>query len=309
VTPKTGDANTSDQSAARASTASVELEQLKIRCLKDLAYGHTSQAQKLDLYLPLENKAPPPLVIFIHGGGWVNGDKRMVPAAMIAQHGFACAAINYRLSTEATFPAQIHDCKAAVRWLRDHAKEYNYDGDKIGVWGASAGGHLAALLGTSSGVAVLEGQEGNTHTSSRVQAVCDWCGPTNLLSLGSQVDKDSVLGVESRDGMIAKFLGGPPSEVPKVAKEAAPDTYVSKACPPFLIMHGDHDKLIPIAQSRDFYRLLQDKHVPSQMITVKNGAHAFGTPESYGMALHFFDHTLKGTTASATGKAGSKMAE
>ena len=265
--------------------------------MKDCSYASTSKAQKLDLYLPRDSKDALPLIVFIHGGGWFEGDKRFSPAEFIASHGYACASINYRLSNEAIFPAQIYDCKAAVRWLRDNADKYNYDPNKIGVWGCSAGGHLAALMGTSCGVKALEGKEGSLRASSSVQAVCDWCGPTNLLTIEKQGEPGNILKIKERDGMIAKFLGGLPATKAKLAKQADPDTYVSSDNPPFLIMHGDHDDLVPIEQSRDFYKTLQAKHVNSRMITVKNGKHSFGNYESFAVALQFFNQALKSDPA------------
>jgi acetyl esterase/lipase len=155
------------------------------RVFKDLAYvepGH--ERQRLDLYLPPAGDRPTPVIVWVHGGGWAGGSKARTPASRMVQAGFAVAAINYRLSQHAIFPAQIHDCKAAIRWLRAHAAEYRLDPKHIGVWGSSAGGHLVALMGTSNGVADLEGQLGHPEQSSDIQAVVDWFGPTDFLTVG-----------------------------------------------------------------------------------------------------------------------------
>ncbi|MBN2000034.1 alpha/beta hydrolase, partial [candidate division KSB1 bacterium] len=133
----------------------------------------------LDLYIPAA-EGPLPLVIWIHGGAWRAGDKNVTPAVpLLTDHGFAVASISYRFSQHAIFPAQLHDCKAAVRWLRAHANKYHLDPLRFGVWGASAGGHLAAMLGTTGDEGTLEGKVGRKRGSSRVQAVCDWFGPTD----------------------------------------------------------------------------------------------------------------------------------
>jgi acetyl esterase/lipase len=137
----------------------------------------------LDLYLPRNAAQPPPVLIWIHGGGWEGGSKENGCPVSLAQTGFAYASINYRLSEQAIFPAQIYDCKAAVRWVRAHASEYRYNADKIGVVGASAGGHLAALLGTTNDEPQFEGNEGNPGVSSSVQAVVDYFGPSDFISI------------------------------------------------------------------------------------------------------------------------------
>src|SRR5687768_12543691 len=152
----------------------------------DLPYVENGKSsQSLDLFIPAGATAdkPLPLVVWIHGGGWRQGDKARCLALPLLAHGYAVASINYRLSGEAQFPAQIHDCKAAIRWLRANAKEHGIDADRIGVWGSSAGGHLVALLGTSGDVKELEGELGNAGVSSRVQAVCDFFGPAELSSV------------------------------------------------------------------------------------------------------------------------------
>ena len=149
-----------------------------VKVLKGLEYGKaSSRAMLLDLYLPEKGGKPMPLIIWIHGGAWLGGSKDdPSPALPFTAEGYTVAHVGYRLSPEAKFPAQIHDCKAAVRWLRANAQKYNLDRDKFAAWGASAGGHLVALLGTSGGVADLEGNVNDLKESSRVQAVVDWYG-------------------------------------------------------------------------------------------------------------------------------------
>ena len=151
------------------------------------------------------------------------------------------ASINYRLSQHAIFPAQIEDCKAAIRWLRANAAKYHLDADRIGVWGASAGGHLVAMLGTTGSVKELEGKGGNLDQSSRVQCVVDWFGPSDLPTMGGSHDDPG--SPESR------LIGGPVQENKEKARKASPLTYVSKDSAPFLIMHGDQDNVVPPGQS------------------------------------------------------------
>ncbi len=181
-------------------------------------------------------------MIWIHGGGWQNGNKGGGPALALLEQGFAVATINYRLSGDAIFPAQIHDCKAAVRHLRGKAKEYGIDPERFGVWGSSAGGHLVALVGTSGDVKELEGEVGEfTSVSSRVQAVCDWFGPTDFLKMGGR--HDDAGSPES------KLIGGPIQDNKELVAKANPITYVSADDPAFLIQHGDKDPAVPYNQS------------------------------------------------------------
>ncbi|MBZ0185864.1 MAG: alpha/beta hydrolase, partial [Candidatus Obscuribacterales bacterium] len=171
--------------------------QTGIRIIRDLPYvpGSVDENQTLDLFIPKTKFGTSlPLIIWIHGGGWIEGDKSSSPSLELARKGFATASINYRLAPKNLFPAQIYDCKAAIRFIRAHAEEYNIDPDRIGVWGHSAGGHLAALLGTTNDIKELEGDLGNLDRSSATSAVCDWCGPTNLLTFKEQCPPDVSMG-------------------------------------------------------------------------------------------------------------------
>ncbi|MCB1231236.1 MAG: alpha/beta hydrolase [Verrucomicrobiae bacterium] len=202
----------------------------------------------MDLYLPkgVEN---PPLIMFIHGGGWKNGDRKNCKLAWTAAHGYAIASVEYRLSQEALFPAQIHDCKGALRWLRAHQSEYGYDASTVIVAGTSAGGHLAALMGTSGDVAELEGETaGNLDQSSRIQAVIDYYGPADFLKRS----KEHPAKTEEPSGSVYQLLGGPVKENQEAARVASPITYVSKDDPPLLILHGDKDKTVYPGQSEAF---------------------------------------------------------
>jgi acetyl esterase/lipase len=252
------------------------------------AYGpeRDAEANLLDFRLPTTGKPPYPLIIYIHGGAWLSGDKNAFPSFKLLQGGYATASINYRLTDKAIFPAQIEDCKRAVAWLRSNASLLKVDPNRFGVWGASAGGHLVALLGTTND-AKSPPWATPPGTSARVQAVCDWCGPSDLLTMAEQSDpRHNVMGA------VAKLLGGPPSERQGLAKEASPTTYATKGCPPFLIMHGDKDDLVPILQSKELCDALKKKGADCTFETV-DGPHNFYTLEREVRVRQFFDRTFK----------------
>jgi acetyl esterase/lipase len=250
-----------------------------VRVVRDLEYvqgGH--ERNRLDLYLPEKAAKPLPVILWVHGGGWTNGDKTNGPAFRFAAKGYAVASMNYRFSQHAIFPAQIYDCKAAVRWLRANAGKYHLEADHIGAWGGSAGGHLVALLGTTAGVKDLEGPGGNEDQSSRVQAVVDWFGPTDFLTAGKKDTRTHL-------------LGGDPEENKAQARKASPMTYVSKDAAPFLIMHGDQDKTVPISQSETFAAALKKAGADATFVVVKGGKHGgalFTNAESMKLIEDFF---------------------
>jgi acetyl esterase/lipase len=209
---------------------------------------------KLNLFLP-ENttEARPPLIVFIHGGGWSKGSYKDCQVPWLTRSGFAVASIGYRLVDVATFPAQIHDVKAAVRWLRAHAGEYGYDANRVGACGTSAGGQLALLLGTSAGVEAAEGEVGgNQEQSSRVQAVVDYFGASDFV-LRSQTQPEKT---EKPGSSAYQLLGGSNREQPEKAKLASAAWQVSDDDPPLLILHGEKDNTVLIDQAermRDAY--------------------------------------------------------
>jgi acetyl esterase/lipase len=250
-----------------------------VQVLRDLEYvpgGH--ERNRLDLYLPEKATRPLPVIVWVHGGGWTNGDKTNGPAFRFATNGYAVASINYRFSQHAIFPAQIHDCKAAVRWLRANAAKYGLDPAHVGAWGGSSGGHLGALLGTTTGVKELEGPGGNEDQSSRVQAVVDWFGPTDFLTAPAKSTRSNLIG------------GDPQANKEKAAK-ASPMTYVAKDAAPFLIMHGDQDQTVPIYQSETFAQALQKAGAEVAYVVVKGGHHGgalFTNPEHLKQIQDFF---------------------
>ena len=258
--------------------------------LRDLTYASVGgKPLTLDLYLP-PGQAPRPLVVWVHGGAWYEGSKEHCLAAFLADEGFAVASINYRLSHEAIFPAQIHDCKGAVRWLRAHADEYGLDTTRIGAWGDSAGGHLVALLGTSGDVAALEGDVGgNRERSSRVQAVCDWFGPTDMLQIGGF---PSEINHDGPDSAEARLFGGPIHEKRALVALANPITYVNADAPPFLIVHGDQDPIVPLHQSALLAESLRAAGVPVTFLTVTGAGHGLDDPLYSRKAAEFFSEAL-----------------
>ena len=263
-----------------------------VKALKDLEYGKAGgRAMRLDLYLPEKAGKPLPLIIWIHGGAWMAGSKNEPsPALRFTTTGYAVAQVGYRLSQEARFPAQIYDCKAAVRWLRANSAHYNLDPNKFAAWGASAGGHLVALLGTCGGVADLEGEDNDLKESSRVQAVVDWFGPTDFLHIG---DAESDIPHNSPNSPESKLIGGPLLENKDKAAKASPITYVSKDAPPFLIMHGDKDRTVPFNQSELLYAALKKAGVDVTFVPVKGAGHGFGGPEAIAPVGEFLKRCLK----------------
>ncbi|MFQ6036700.1 MAG: alpha/beta hydrolase fold domain-containing protein [Sedimentisphaerales bacterium] len=262
-----------------------------VRVLRDLEYipgGH--ERHKLDLYLPQQQlSAPLPLIVWVHGGAWRGGSKDRCPALWFLDKGYAVASINYRLSQHAIFPAQIEDCKAAIRWLRANAKRYSLAAERIGVWGSSAGGHLVALLGTTGDVEEFEVGP-NLDVSSRVQAVCDFFGPTDFLEMGRFPSKMNHYAADSPE---SKLIGGPVLQNKEACRRANPITYITKDDPPFLIMHGDKDMTVPINQSELFYDALKKAGVPVTFHTVSGAGHGFSGPEIDKMVDDFFDTTIK----------------
>ncbi len=270
-----------------------------VKLLHDLRYADgAGRAHLLDLYVPSTLDRPRPVLIWIHGGGYGKGDKSPCPAALIVPDGFVVAAVNYRLSGEAPFPAQIYDLKGAVRWLRAHATEYGIDPTRFGVWGGSAGGHLAALMGTSGGDKDLEGNiGGNLEQSTRLQAVCDWYGPTDMSKIYEQAAPDNRFKRHPELSPIALLFGGLDKATPQMLQLANPIHYISQNTPPFLVMHGDHDDLVPIAQSQMLVDALKKQRIPCDFVVVKGAGHGKGfTMLSAGLRVRaFFIARLKPT--------------
>jgi acetyl esterase/lipase len=232
----------------------------------DIAYlTNAHMRQRLDLGF-FSGGPPRPLLVWIHGGAFAGGDKAENEQIWdeLMERGFAVATVNYRLSGDAKWPAQITDCKAAIRFLRAHARDYNLAPGQIGVWGSSAGGHLAALVGTSGGEKKFDVGEYLDH-SSAVQCVIDLFGPIDFEKMPRPGDPNSPE---------ARMWGRPTAAAPDLAREANPLTYISEGTPPFLIFHGDADTVISIDQSRLLQAALQKAGAPSEFIILPGVGHS-----------------------------------
>lgn len=267
---------------------------------RDLAYvekGHPRQV--LDLFVAEKAARPLPVIIWIHGGGWAAGDKSGCPPLRqgFAQRGYAIASLNYRLSQHAPFPAQLEDCKAAIRWLRANARAYGIDPARFGVWGSSAGGHLVALLGVTGDLTEFD-VGAHREFSSAVQCVMDDYGPTDFLQMDAHRPAGAVLSHNAPTSPESRLIGGPitdPGNQAKVAR-ANPVTHVSPGDAPFLINHGDEDAVVPHHQSELLFAALKAAGVPVRFNTVKGGGHGagFGGAELEQMRRDFFALHLQG---------------
>ena len=268
---------------------------------RDIVYARVGNRNLLlDLYLPPKGSAPLPVIVWVHGGGWRSGSKGSAGRARpMLERGYAVVDVGYRLSGEAIFPAQVEDCKAAVRWVRANAAKYGFDPDRIGAWGSSAGGHLVAFLGTAGDVKEFD-TAANAEYSSRVQAVCDWFGPTDFLQMDKHSLKGSRLIHDAPNSPESLLVGGPIQAEPyrAIARKANPITYVTKDDPPFLIMHGDKDMSVPLHQSELLYDALKKAGVNATLRVVKGAGHGLrGGEESseklFEIVADFFDRNLK----------------
>lgn len=273
-----------------------------IKMEKDIAYIEGGdEAQKLDLYLPEPSSDKPlPLIVHIHGGGWRAGNKFPCPVMSLVFKGYAVASVEYRFSQKAVFPAQIQDCQAAIRWLRAHAKQYNFDNEHLGAVGGSAGGHLSALVGTSGGKKAFPPIGGHLDYSDRVQAVIDIFGPADFSTVVQQAAEDknvkNIFAFNTPSDPYSSLIGTKLDDKAK-ADAVSPVHYVSKDNPPFLILHGTHDTLVPYAQSAQLEAALKAQNIPVWLQTLPGAGHggpAFGKPAVIQLMQSFFDKHLKG---------------
>ena len=251
----------------------------------------------LDLRIPT-GRGPHPVIIYLHAGAWITGDRTGGPAIRQASRGYAVASIDYRLAPQYTWPAQVEDAKAAVRWIRANAARFDLDPERIGVFGTSAGGHIGAVLGTSGGVPSLEGMHlGNAQFSSRVKAVVDFYGPTDLLKLNDQ--KLPCLPLDGNSPLMppSLLMGCAIQQCKEKTATANPITYVTPDDPPFLIMHGLLDCLVPFGQSVLLHQALEAKGVDSTLLLLPRGEHggsAFDQQEYKQAISDFLDEHLRG---------------
>jgi acetyl esterase/lipase len=263
----------------------------------DIPYAGLSGKQKLNIFLPMSGDGPFPVIVSIHGG-FNNGDKMFAPAPPV--HGYAVVAVNFRSFSEAKFPAQIQDIKAAIRWVRANAKVYHFNPDKIAVWGESDGGYLAALAGTSGDVKELEDLSlGNPDESSRVQAVIDWMGEIDLFAMCMKTENGVKVPLDSElDWLESEFLGKKITDAPELVKAINPETYITPDDPPFFIQHGTADKEVPVRQSINFAAKLE-KTLGKEKVTLdllKGAGHRdpiFSTWDNLKKTLDFLDKYLK----------------
>ena len=276
-----------------------------IRVERDLRYVEGGDpAQSLDVYLPETPSADAlPLIVHIHGGGWRGGSKSPCPFSGMVHGGYVVASVEYRFSQKALFPAQIQDCQAAIRWLRGNAKRFGINPAKVGVIGASAGGHLSALVGTSGGRKIFEAIGGFVEESDRVQAVCDIFGPSDFSTVVKQAELDrnvrNIFKFNTPSDPYSSLVGGSLEDAGLTSK-VSPVRHVSELTPPFLILHGTHDALVPIAQSEQLADVLKAQGVPvwfQRFAGAGHGGPVFSRPAVTALVQRFFSKFLKDTAS------------
>jgi acetyl esterase/lipase len=265
-----------------------------VRIARDIEYARVGDVSlKLDLYVPAVAKSPP-VVVWVHGGAWRSGSKVNPPLLPLTERGYAVASVDYRLSPVAQFPAQVHDIKAALRYLRATAKENAIGAEKIAIAGGSAGGHLAALVGVTNGVKELEGDIGqHRDQSSDVQAIVVFYGASNLTTILAQ---STPHGLNVRVPALELLLGGQPDSKPELARLGSPVLHVDKNDPPLLWYHGDQDPQMPINQAHELVGAYKKQGLPVTLEVVYGGAHGgklFYTPEQIQQVADFLAPILQ----------------
>ncbi|MFT5123086.1 MAG: acetyl esterase/lipase [Verrucomicrobiales bacterium] len=237
---------------------------------RDIEYARIGERSlKLDLYLPEAGRAP--LLVWVHGGAWRSGSKESMPLTPFVDAGYAVASLDYRLTPEAPFPANVHDIKAAIRFLRAEQDTYAYDARNVVIAGASAGGHLAALVGTTNGHQVLEGSVGqHLDQSSDVQAIVSYFGAANLTTI---LQQSTPHGLKVRVPALELLLGGQPDALPDFARLASPVFHVDKNDPPLFLLHGDQDPQMPINQSHELHGAYEQPGLPVRFAVLHGSAH------------------------------------
>jgi acetyl esterase/lipase len=262
-----------------------------VRFERDLTYATVAEKPlQLDLALPPNGDGPFPCVVCLHGGGWRSGKRQDLTnlTELLAGKGFVAATVSYRLAPADRFPAQIEDCKAAVRWLRANASKYSINLKKIGVVGFSAGGHLACLLAADDPGASLQGTGPHQDQPSGVQAVVSYFGPTDFTTKNWNQDVEK--------SFLIPFLGDTFAARPDLYKKASPITYVTKGAPPFLFFHGDKDKLVGLDQSQKMARTLQEVGVSARVVVMEGEGHGWGgakLSQTLQQTVDFFAEQLK----------------
>jgi acetyl esterase/lipase len=247
---------------------------------------------RFDLYLPDAPSAP--LLVWVHGGGWEAGSKAAMPLAAFVERGYAVASLDFSPASKAPFPGQVHEIKAAVRFLRAQAERYGYDARRIAVLGASSGAHLAAVVGTTNGHAELEGTlGGHRDESSAVQAIVSYFPATNLTTILAQ---STPFGLGVREPALKRLLGSPPQDNEPLARLASPVFHVDRNDPPLLLLHGDQDPQMPINQSHELHGAYVQQGLEADFIVVHGAAHggdAFYAPPNVERVAEFLDAQLR----------------
>ncbi|EDY18444.1 Alpha/beta hydrolase fold-3 domain protein [Chthoniobacter flavus Ellin428] len=256
---------------------------------RDIEYARVGDLSlKLDLYLP--EKAHPPLIVYVHGGAWRGGSKKENPLRPLVDQGFALASIDYRLSTQAPFPAQAHDIKAAIRFLRAQQSQLGIDAHRIVIAGASAGGHLAALVGVTNGDKELEGTVGgNLDQSSDVQGIISLFGASNFMTI---LEQSTDHGRSVRIPALQLLLGGLPTEKPELARLASPVNHIDAHDPPLLLLHGDADPQMPPEQSKELAAAYEKAGLPVKLVIIPGAVHGgkqFTDPERIALMKEFLE--------------------
>jgi acetyl esterase/lipase len=265
------------------------------RLIKNIPYvvnGH--QLQNFDLYLPKNVNKPIPVLLWIHGGAWEGGLKKWIDPAFLVNDGYAIASIDYRFSNTAIFPAQVQDCNEAIYFIWKNAGKYNLDRSKFIIGGASAGGHLASLIGLSTNNNVSDFYNGITKSKSiKFKAILDFYGPADLNVVHG---KATTMDYDSEGSALTRFLGAATLDRPDIAAKASPVKYIDKQDPPILILHGDADDIVPFWESKQFYSWLKLAGVKSELITLPGAGHAgpaFSSPEIQKKVNAFLNSVLQ----------------
>jgi len=273
--------------------------------IRDIEFASTPEGKlRLDVYRATEPASDAlPVVLFLFGGGWMSGDRNQFQALELQRlidRGYALVSCDYRYSTEAIFPAQIHDVKAAIRWIRVNAESQGFDASRLAVIGASAGGHLAALAGTSGDVELLDGDLADwtpdeRHQSTRIQAVVDFFGPVDL-AVYEQQHRANGLGASNRLWFLDLLVGGPVAQHPELVRMLNPISYIDSSDPPFLIIHGDRDPVVPIQQSEMLAAALDSAGVAVTLRRIEGGDHGRSDPFTsaalFEEIMDFLDRSL-----------------